>query len=40
MSLDSLLYLLGLYWPFLVGALAVGVATGWFSASGPRGRSK
>ena len=40
MSLDSLLYLLGLYWPFLLGALAIGLATGWLSVGGPRERRK
>lgn len=33
MSLDSLIYLLGLYWPFLLVAFAIGVVTGWFSLS-------
>ncbi len=31
MSLDSLIYLLEIYWPFLLGALAIGIGTGWFS---------
>lgn len=31
MSLDSALYLLELYWPFLAGALVIGVLTGWFT---------
>lgn len=31
MSLDSLLYLLELYWPFLGGALLIGVVAGWFA---------
>jgi len=31
MTLDSLIYLLGLYWPFLLGAFAIGLASGWFS---------
>lgn len=31
MSLDSLLYLLGFYWPFLLAALAIGLVTGWLS---------
>ena len=31
MSLDSLVYLLELYWPFLVAAAAVGILTGWFT---------
>lgn len=37
MSLDSLTYLLEVYWPFLVGASLVGLATGWFSVSRPKG---
>ena len=35
MSLDSILYLLELYWPFLLGALVVGLATGWFTYQAP-----
>lgn len=31
MSLDSLIFLLEYYWPFLLGAVAVGIATGWLS---------
>jgi len=31
MSLDSLLFLLEYYWPFLTAALAIGVLTGWFT---------
>ena len=31
MSLESLLYLLAVYWPYLAVALLIGVATGWFS---------
>jgi hypothetical protein len=31
MSLDSLLYLLEMYWPFLLAAFAIGLGTGWFS---------
>ena len=33
MSLDSLTYLLGLYWPFLTGAALIGLVAGWFSAA-------
>jgi hypothetical protein len=36
MSLDSLIFLLEFYWPFLIGAALVGVATGWFSYESPR----
>lgn len=28
---DSFLYLLEMYWPFLLGAALVGLATGWFA---------
>lgn len=31
MSLDSLLYLLAFFWPFVLGALLVGIATGWLT---------
>ncbi len=31
MTLDSLIYLLEIYWPFVAGALFIGLATGWFS---------
>ena len=31
MSLDSLAYLIELYWPFLLGATLVGLLTGWFT---------
>jgi hypothetical protein len=37
MSLDSLTYLLEVYWPFLIAALLVGLLTGWFSVSRPKG---
>jgi hypothetical protein len=37
MSLDSLTYLLELYWPFLLAAAWVGILTGWFSYKTPRG---
>jgi hypothetical protein len=35
--LASLSYLLGFYWPYLAGALAIGIAAGWFSRSTPEG---
>jgi hypothetical protein len=35
MSLDSFIYLLEMYWPFLLGALIVGLGTGWFTYSRP-----
>jgi len=33
MTLDSLTYLLEIYWPFVLGALAIGAVTGWLSVS-------
>jgi hypothetical protein len=35
MSLDSLVYLLELYWPFLLAAGIVGILTGWFTYKAP-----
>jgi hypothetical protein len=29
--IDSLLYLGETYWPYLLGAVAIGVVAGWFS---------
>jgi hypothetical protein len=37
MSLDSLTYLVEIYWPFMAGALAIGLLTGWFSVSKRKG---
>jgi hypothetical protein len=31
MSLDSLIYLVEIYWPFLLAAFAIGIGSGWFS---------
>ena len=36
MTLDSLSYLLEIYWPFVLAALVIGVGTGWFSYSETR----
>jgi len=37
MTLDAVViglnYLLGFYWPYLLGAMAVGLVAGWFSYS-------
>ena len=33
MTLDSLIYLLEVYWPFVLGAGVVGLGTGWFSVA-------
>jgi hypothetical protein len=35
-SLDSLVYLVETYWPYLLGALAVGLGSGWFGYTVPR----
>jgi LPXTG-motif cell wall-anchored protein len=32
-TLDSLIYLLELYWPYLLGALVIGLGAGWFSGA-------
>jgi hypothetical protein len=37
MSLDSLIYLAEMYWPFLIGAGLVGLVTGWLSVSAKKG---
>lgn len=31
MTVSAVLYLLQIYWPFLLIALVIGVATGWYS---------
>lgn len=33
MSLDSLTYLFEMYWPYMLGALVIGLGSGWFSYS-------
>ena len=33
MTLDSLIYLVEVYWPFLLAAALVGLVTGWLSLS-------
>ena len=35
MFLDSLVYLIELYWPFLLGAGVIGILTGWFTYKAP-----
>jgi hypothetical protein len=35
MSLDSLVYLIELYWPFLLAAGIIGILTGWFTYKAP-----
>jgi hypothetical protein len=37
MTLDSLIYLVVAYWPFLVGAVVVGLVTGWLSVPARKG---
>jgi hypothetical protein len=37
MSLDSLTYLVEVYWPFMACALLIGLVTGWFSVSKRKG---
>lgn len=39
MSLDSLIYLLEYYWPFLLAAFAIGLGTGWLSLSPTKGKA-
>ena len=36
-TLGTLSYLLGIYWPYLLGAAVIGVGAGWFSATSPKG---
>ena len=36
MSIDSVMYLLTIYWPYMAGALVIGVAAGWFSYARPK----
>lgn len=36
MSLDSLIYLLEFYWPFLLAAMFIGARTGWVNTSVPK----
>lgn len=31
MSFGAILYLLQIYWPFMLIALVIGIATGWYS---------
>ncbi len=36
MSLESMAYLLEVYWPFVAAAVLIGMGTGWFSVR-PKG---
>jgi len=35
MSVDSLIYLLEVYWPYLAGAAVIGLVTGWVTYQVP-----
>jgi hypothetical protein len=35
-QVTALIYLLGFYWPYLLGALAIGIVAGWFSYARPK----
>ena len=37
MFMESFIYLLEVYWPFVLIALVVGLGTGWFSVTGRKG---
>ena len=36
MSVDSVMYLLAIYWPYMAGAGVIGIAVGWFSYARPK----
>lgn len=36
MDLESLTYLLGIYWPYLAGASLIGLVVGWRSFTPPK----
>lgn len=36
MDFDSLVYLLGVYWPYLAGAALIGLVVGWRSFTPPK----
>jgi hypothetical protein len=36
MSFDALSYLFDIYWPYLLGAVVIGLGAGWFSYSAPK----
>lgn len=38
MSVSAIVYLLQIYWPFLLIAVVIGIATGWYSQ--PTGNDK
>lgn len=39
MSLQSMGYLVGVYWPYLIAAGAVGLFAGWWAGALPKRRS-
>ncbi len=36
MTFDTLNFLFGIYWPYMAGALVIGLGAGWFSVSAPK----
>jgi hypothetical protein len=36
MSIDSVMYLLAIYWPYMTAAVLIGAAVGWFSYVRPK----
>lgn len=36
MDLDGVVYLIGFYWPYLLGAALIGLVVGWRSFSAPK----
>ena len=36
MSIDSVMYLLTIYWPYMAGAVVIGATAGWFSYARPK----
>ena len=36
MSIDAVIYLLQIYWPYMAGAALIGTAAGWFSYARPK----
>lgn len=33
MIIDGFAYLIGIYWPYLIAALVIGIVAGWLGAS-------
>ena len=36
MTIDTITFLLGVYWPYLATAAVIGLGAGWFSLSAPK----